>query len=642
MLPLFLTVHLLFSCLNSLTEANSTHLPRMTFTEKETPMIKLSLPGHSAPVGIVLEREPGIVIAAGQKHLYSFNFQNPQESPREISVLWAHCIDKGPPQRVKADCNYNITLVHKKSKDNEVFLCGTNDRETVCCDMNLAVEPPSCITLPETEDIKTSINEFVIKEGEPSVLVDSDLYITYSGSREFVGIHKFGENRLTPASSDKEQHYVGLVLNKRRDNPLQSKVYAFYKEKNRETGLGSEMWLPFVTQVCMKDRGGRKNNLQFSWTSQMNARLYCGDPESRQHFSELVDVATVHAHLWQDTRIYALFRNEWGMSAVCVYTIQDIENIFMTSPFKGNDHQRERSRKCVKDSTNIAPPILTMIRENSEMENPVWPMKNSGPLLFHHHSYTHIYVDGSQNKENNDHTVLFLSLNNGGIHKAIQSESQTFVIAEYRPFDHRTHILGMILQPSSRKLYVNSQNELVQVDVANCTHYGNSCQQCVLARDPYCGWNELGRDCSPQTKGTKQDVTHGNHSICPKVQLSGTGKAFRYSTDPQAGVAKDSIILPPESKYFLQCLVTSHHAQYTWHHLKGNTSCDSREKQCLLLIDSMGPEQEGTYTCVSEEMGYSRVLAQYRLQVESRAVGRSSSPLLWLCLITVLIKSLSC
>lgn len=59
------------------------------------------------------------------------------------------------------------------------------------------------------------------------------------------------------------------------------------------------------------DIGGPKNTLQFFWTSQMNARLFCGDPERKQHFSELVDVATVHAEQWQDTRIYALFRNEW-------------------------------------------------------------------------------------------------------------------------------------------------------------------------------------------------------------------------------------------------------------------------------------------------------------------------------------------
>ncbi|TDH17352.1 hypothetical protein EPR50_G00007660 [Perca flavescens] len=634
---LHLTVYLLLSCLDSLSEANSTQ-PRMTITEKETSIKRIPLPGHHAPVGIVLERQPDSVIAAGQTHLYAFHFQNPQKTPEEISVLWTECIDKGAPQRVKANCNYNITVVHKKLEDNQVFLCGTNGQETVCCDMDLAEQSPMCIPSEKTDNIKKNINEFVIKEGEPSALVesgDSDLFITYSGSQDLVGIYKFGKNRIAPTRQDKEQHYVGLVPIRRGDNSIQSKVYAFYKEENRDTGFNSKMWLPFVTRVCMEDRGGIKNHLRYSWTSQMNARLFCGDPDSRQHFSELVDVATVHADQWQNTRVYALFRNEWGMSAVCVYTIQDIENIFTTSTFKGKDNQPGRPRQCVADSTKIPLDALKMIIENSEMEEWVRPVNNSGPLLFNHHSYTHIYVDSSQN---NHPTVLFLSLNNGGIHKVMESKSQTFVIAEYRPFNHRAHILGMVMNATSRKLYVNSRSELVQLDVANCAHYGNSCGDCVLARDSYCGWN--GTHCTPG--GELQDVTQGDYSICVSTsKLQQPGKVFRYSTDTHADEAKGSITLPPESKYFLRCPVSSHHAQYTWRHPESHTSCSSMEQQCLLLIDSMGPEQVGTYTCVSEEKGYSRVLAQYQLRLGSTAAGRSSSPLVWLCLMAVLIQSVA-
>lgn len=32
---------------------------------------------------------------------------------------------------------------------------------------------------------------------------EGDLYITYSGSQEFVGIHKFGRDRVVPARHDK-------------------------------------------------------------------------------------------------------------------------------------------------------------------------------------------------------------------------------------------------------------------------------------------------------------------------------------------------------------------------------------------------------------------------------------------------------
>ncbi|XP_068429669.1 semaphorin-7A [Clinocottus analis] len=634
MLRLFLTLYVLFS-LWSLT-ATTTLPPRMTFTEKETTMKRVSLTGHHNPVGIIVDEEPDTVIAAGRKHLNSFDFQNPQKRPAEIHVMWPACIDGGLPARLRADCNYNITIFHKREEANCVFLCGTNGKETLCCDMNLSQQSPLCLPSAKTDHIKKTISEFIPKEGEQFALLDSpesDLYIAYSGSQGYVGIHKFGKHRVGPARHNKEQHYVGLVLSRLRE-PLKRQVYAFYREKTTDRGLYGEMWLPFVARLCMGDRGGPKNILQFSWTSEMNAPLFCGDADSGERFSELVDAATVHADQWQDTRVYALFRNEWGMSAVCVYTIQDIDHIFATSPFKGEVGQTDRPRKCVEDSRKIQPAVLKMIKMHSEMKQLVRPVNNR-PLLSNHHYYTHIHVSTRDQHQ----TVLFLSLNNGGIHKVMQNKSQAFIIAEYQPFTHRANVVSINLQPSSGKLYVSSRNELVQLNVANCGQYGNTCELCVLARDPDCGWN--GTHCTPN--GTLQDVTYGNHAKCSPVSTAQfPDNVFQGSTATHAAAATGRITLPPNSKYFLRCPVSSHHARYTWRHLERNhTSCNSREQQCLLLIDSMGPEQAGAYTCVSEEMGYSRVVAQYQLQLEGGAAGRSSSPLIWLCLMALLIKSLS-
>ncbi|XP_068613471.1 semaphorin-7A-like [Brachionichthys hirsutus] len=632
---LFYTACLLLTCLNSPTEADATQQPRMIFTDKEVAMKHLPLPEHHAPVWIVLGGDSDTVTAAGQKHLISFTFENPQKAPVERRPIWEDCTSTSLPQSMS---NYNITVIHERKNDQRVFMCGTNDLKTVCCDMNLSEQSPMSTPSVKLRSIAESIEEFIIKGREPSALVEStgsaDLYLTYSGSGEYVGIHKFGGKRVGPASQNKEQHYVGLVVSTRKDDPLQDKVYAFYNEKNRDTDLYSSMWLPFVSQVCMADIGGPKSNLQFTWTSQMNARLFCGDPHSRQRFSELVDIATVHADRWQDTRVYALFRNEWSMTAVCVFTIQDIDHVFTTSPFKGG--QRDGPRACVSDSTKIPLDALRMIKEASEMKQWVQPEKDFGPLLFKRHVYTHIAVDTFQHRRNDEYPVLFLSLNHGGIHKVINNKNQTFVISEYQPFDSKTHILSILLHPSSRKLYVNSRSEMIQIDVAHCAQHGETCEECVLARDPYCGWT--GSHCSPETRGAKQDVVQGDHAICNDHVL---GKVFAPSTDGQPNKDVVTIKLPTHSKYFLQCPVSSHHAKYTWYHNESPTQCSSRDHQCLLLINGMGPEQEGNYTCVSKEMGYSRVLAIYQLQLKSRAAGLSSSPQVWLSLTVILIKSLS-
>lgn len=48
-----------------------------------------------------------------------------------------------------------------------------------------------------------------------------------------------------------EQQYVKLVLSRREEDPLQDKVLAFYNQKNWDQGLYSEMWIPYVSQVCL-------------------------------------------------------------------------------------------------------------------------------------------------------------------------------------------------------------------------------------------------------------------------------------------------------------------------------------------------------------------------------------------------------
>lgn len=119
--------------------------------------------------------------------------------------------------------------------------------------------------------------------------------------------------------------------------------------------------------------------------------------------------------------------------------------------------------------------------------------------------------------------------------------------------------------------------------------------------------------------------------------------ASRYSSSGHSDKDVKNIRVPAESMYFFQCPVSSHHAQYSWHHNGSSTSCSRQEQNCLHLINGMSPEQEGTYTCVSEEMGYIKVLAQYQVQMMTGAAGRLSGPLLWVCLVlAVLIKSLYC
>ncbi|XP_061621456.1 semaphorin-7A [Phyllopteryx taeniolatus] len=605
-----------------------TLLPRMTFTQEELTLKSATLPGEIRTV-LLSRRDHSTLVAVGKRHLISVSFQDPPKTPVERKLLWAECTDTATSP---SGCSYEVVLAQERENASRVFLCGTDGAVTLCCDTKPSEVPPTCTPADDLESIRGSIRSFILKDAEHSVLVESaegsSLYVTYSGSQEYVGVHKFGKNRVGPANHDKEQHYLGLVMSKHRDEPLQDKVYAFYKERNKDLNVFSSTWLPYVSQFCLADMGGPKNNMQFTWTSQMSARLLCGDTESKKHFFEMVDIDTVHAERWQDTRIYALFKNEWNMSAVCVYSMQDIHDVFSNSLFKGSENQHGRPRGCVSDSTRLPLAVLRMTQINSEMEQWVRPVTKSGPLLISHHVYTHIHADAALTKE---HTLLFLSRYSGGVDKVVQNTSMAFIVAEYRPFTHRAHIDSIMLHPTTKNLYISSSGQLIQMDVADCTHYGNTCEDCVLARDPYCSWDDNRCTATTTTSGlVVQDVNSGNYHVCSSLPHH-SSKVVDHSSVPEVAVA-----LPLGSQYFLRCPLGSRHARYSWRHGgSGATPCAWTPHGCLLLIDS---NQEGEYTCESEEKGYSRVLARYAVRVAGGATsaGRSAGLLFWLCALAAL------
>lgn len=600
----------------------------MIFTEKDTSIMRQGI--FSPPAAeILIERDAVKVI--GTTRISLIHFQTPQKMPVDMSVTWDKC------EAQTEACVFNTSVVHKSQESNLLFMCGTNGEENACCYMTISEDSAKCSPSDKVQSLQERITGYDLKDAEASAFVEgadsADLYIADSGSH---GIRRFGKHFVLPAQQGGERRYVKLIVSKQNsiDDVIQDKVYGFYNEKNmiRDDMYGNT-WKPYVTQICTTDKGGPKRILQFTWTSQLNARLFCGDVDQKQHFSELLDVVTVESEHWPDTRVYGLFQNEWGMRAVCVYTLQNIDHIFKTSPFKDSNNQPNRPRTCVADSTKLSSETLKQIAANCEMEKCIEPVSSPRPLVISGHRYTHITAHDFRDHRDHNHTVLFLSLQNGAVHKVAHrqsgSEAKMFLIAEFKPFNHRAHIVRMSLNPSTRQLVVASWTEVAQVDLVNCGRYGNTCEECVLARDPYCGWSD--GHCTES--GHLQDI-EGDISICPK---STHIKVHRLAAHEKVEDPVVAISVPRGSRYFLECPVSSHHAQYTWHHGNRAASCIGTQHQCLLLIYSMQSEQEGEYTCESEERGHRRELVQYRLRVEDSAEGFSTGSLPWLGLIAALL-----
>ncbi|KAI1889503.1 hypothetical protein AGOR_G00163550 [Albula goreensis] len=509
----------------------------------------------------------------GHGKIWALNFEKVNQLEE---VNFFERVKTEPKSAATGSCVYDITTLHRVN-NTCLLACGTNGNTPQCCYMGLNMK---CMeNFPGT-----GIAPFNMTERGPSLSIEGDVYSAVNNMNH----------------NSKAIRRIG-----------------------KKTSIWPDIETKVEHQICTADIGGPKAILQGKWTSRLNARLACGKRDQGQLFDQLLDVVVLKGQNWRDSRVYGLFKNSWGMTAVCVYTMGDIDHVFQTSPFKGfsGSVPQPRPGKCVSDSTKLPNDVLKHMMDYPDMENWVLPIDASGPLMVSHSHYRRIQVDsvmgsGSHKKFN----VLLLSLENGGLHKVVELDGKSFIIAEMQLFSSGTHIQKMLLQPLTKRLYVSSGREVVEVDLRACLMYGPRCEDCVLAQDPYCSWN--GTHCSAVSASRKgiQDVDHGNWEVCRPA-----GNMEKHSGNMEMHSGSKVEDVPLSSKHFLRCDTFSAHAQYSWLHNGKHTECAPVEGSCLLVIDGMTPDQDGNYQCLASEGGYNKTLAMYTLRIRSKAPALSHS-----------------
>ncbi|XP_048829009.1 semaphorin-7A-like isoform X2 [Brienomyrus brachyistius] len=600
---------------------------RVIITEKDCVARKCVLLGtqNSTRMELLQGPKPRTVYAGVGGRLFYLDFRE-NCSQNETLVFRNSCSNSC--SRNTSSCDYDITLLHEHKNGSALFICGTNGITPVCC--SVSRETGFCNEcLPARAVSPVSVHEHA-----PSLYLGEELYTTANRVKggNHVGIRRhFGHQAsIWPSDNVTEQNYVALVASP-RPNKIQDRIYAFLVQRNADQHREADLWVPLVTQVCQPalccqaDLGGPKSFFQRSWTSHLSALLSCGIAEKKLYFNRLLDVAVLEQDNWKDSMVYGLFSNGWGTTAVCVFTMGDIDYVFTNSPFKGytDTVPHPRPGTCVVDSTKLPLDVLRLVKDHPEMKDWVRPVNNSDPIVVsHHHQYKDIRVDRVNTSLGASYHVILLTLGSGRVHKVLEQADHAFLIAELRPFASRCHIRNVLLQPHTKMLYVSSSSEVVELDLRSCQAYGLWCEDCVMARDPYCGWN--GTHCAPVTSSAIQDVKHGNPQLCTQQYV--------IPSIPQK--------VKQHTSHFLRCSVPSTHATYTWYHNGSTVKSHVTDGQCLLLIEAMDPSMAGTYRCNASETSYTKVVVEYKLSIESKVQGLAPTYLL-LYLLSLTLSSMS-
>uniref|UniRef100_A0A8C7YHJ4 Sema domain, immunoglobulin domain (Ig), short basic domain, secreted, (semaphorin) 3Ga n=1 Tax=Oryzias sinensis TaxID=183150 RepID=A0A8C7YHJ4_9TELE len=425
------------------------------------------------------------------------------------------------------------------------------------------------------------------------------------------------------------------------------KLYFFFREKSLDsTGGASPAVLARVGRVCMNDEGGQKS-LVNRWTTFLKARLICsviGDDGVETRFDELRDVFIQPTQDERNPMVYALFTTAGSVfkgSAVCVYSMADIRNVF-NGPFAhkhGHNYQwteytgkipYPRPGTCpggtftpgITSSKNFSDEAVNFIRAHPLMFHPVYPVHRR-PLVVRtavDYRYTALVVD-QVDAVDGRYEVLFLGTDRGTVQKVIvlpkdPTTMEELTLEEVEVFRSRAPVKTMKISSKRQQLYVSSDAGLTQVSLHRCDVYGRACSDCCLARDPYCAWD--GESCSAFTPSTKrrsrrQDVKHGD----PLRQCRG----FNAKETVQFGVEGSST--------FLECQPRSPQATVKWlFQREGKRKVVRKIYRCQfflktnhgILLKSLNQSDAGLYHCLATENNFKHTLARVALRILDRDI----------------------
>uniref|UniRef100_A0A1A8K4Z2 Semaphorin 7A n=1 Tax=Nothobranchius kuhntae TaxID=321403 RepID=A0A1A8K4Z2_NOTKU len=510
----------------------------------------------------------------------------------------------------EGSCTNEITVIEKFQ--DSVFVCGTNGLNPKCWKLFPSVSNQSYEIVESYEG--TGISPFVYTQNSLSLAVDGDLYAAApldveGSSLQFRRKAGSRTNVWMYDSWVSEPTFISASWVEREDDPDNEKIYIFFREKNSDHSPEADPWISRVARVCKVDEGGSKRFFQNTWTSFLKARLVCGFPDESLYFNHLQDIFVMHAEDWRDTKVYALFSSSWNSSAVCVYSIETIETVFENSSFKGYNKEvpHPRPGTCVPNSKSLSWDTVNVVKDYPEMTDWVHSVHYQAPFYTSNHNYTKIAVDRVQAADQHMYNVLLLATDSGKIHKVLEAGSEPFIVSETQ-LSSTSAVQAMKLDAKKKKLVIGFSEKISSVDLQNCDKYGSSCDECVLARDPYCGWTTSG--CTQTVPGSIQNIMNGERSVC---STSTTGDRLKRQIFLQTDLEKVHSV-PQGVPFYLSCPIDSYHAEYTWEHEGRHSPCLQMLSNCLHLIPSMTKGNYGSYDCVSREKDFTKLVKRYRLK----------------------------
>ncbi|KAF4076552.1 hypothetical protein AMELA_G00216340 [Ameiurus melas] len=600
---------------------------------------------------MLLREDIGVLILGARETIFALDLTN--ITHKKAMVKWdvtpdnqKTCSHKG--KNLENDCQNYIRILHKMP-DGRMYVCGTY------------AFSPTCDYMSYTEDGElysaTSMN---FLGSEPVMMrssndtIRTDFIPSWLSEPKFIGMKYVAEGKENPEGDD-------------------DKVYLFFSETAMEYDSYNKLDVSRVARVCKGDMGGQRT-LQKKWTSFLKAQLDCPVLQTRLPYI-IQDVFLFCPGSWTTCVFYGVFTPQMDTSqysAVCTYSIQSIREVFSEGKFKtlyndkslskwmtfNGDMPDPRPGACINNdarekmiftSLDLPDKTLQFVKERPLMDGAVKPSPQQPLLVKKGAAFTRIVVASTTSLNGSSHQVMFIGTASGSVLKAVNYDGKMVIIEEVQLFKPSEPVKILRLSNTTGQLYAGSDEAVVQMSLSACGHY-ISCIDCVLARDPYCGWNLNTSSCiavnsiDPDTHSeVVQSLRDGHATHCPAVESTKTIKTFY-----------------PGSVVRLLCEPGSNLAQVQWRvndHPVENSNMYRIHHNSLFILNASDSDA-GHYTCTSVEsssgkdyviqtvmyelrlgnfMGHPSVLPLVQEQLNTLLILRAMVIILSLLLVALLI-----
>ncbi|XP_043422739.1 semaphorin-4D isoform X2 [Prionailurus bengalensis] len=533
--------------------------PRITWEHREVRLEKFHEPGIFNYSVLLLSEDKSTLYVGAREAVFALNALNVSEKQHE--AYWkvsedkkAKCAEKGKSRQTEC---LNYIRVLQPLGPGALYVCGTNAFQPACDHLNLT----SFRFLGRSEDGKGRC-PFDPAQSYTSVMVDGELYsgtsYNFLGSEPIISRNSSHSPLRTEYAIPwlNEPNFVFADVIRESPDGTDSgddRVYFFFTEVSVEYEFVFKLMIPRVARVCKGDQGGLRT-LQKKWTSFLKARLICSRPDSNLVFNVLQAVFVLRAPDLKEPVIYGVFTpqlNNVGLSAVCAYNLSTAEAVFsrgkymqsatveqshtkwvryngaVPTPRPGACINREARAANFSSSLGLPDKTLQFVKDHPLMDGSVTPTDNRPRLVTGNVNYTQIVVDRTRALDGTVYDVMFIGTDRGALHKAVNLENDAHIIEETQLFRDFEPVQTLLLnsEKGGRLVYAGSSSGVVQAPVAFCGKHG-TCEDCVLARDPYCAWSRAAAACVAlpphRTDGPSRTLIQemsGDASACPASSL---------------------------------------------------------------------------------------------------------------------------